>query len=95
MYKSVAGKQLKGMIGKVNIIDIRKSYLYSLGNIPTSKNIVKSLLLLQPQLYLNKDEEYYIYCEQGSLSTQVCSELASKGYKVVNVKGGYYDYITS
>ena len=95
MYKNVYGKDLKKMIGKINIIDIRKSYLYKLGNVPTSKNILKNFLLTEPNKYLDKEKEYYIYCAQGFESIKVCSELSKKGYKVVNVLGGYSDYITS
>ncbi len=95
MYKSIRGEELKGLIGRVRIIDIRKSYFHKLGSIPSSKNIPSNFLLMNPEKYLNKDEEYYIYCTQGIESPKVCSKLAKKGYKVVNVLGGYHDYITS
>ena len=39
MFKSISGAELKGLIGKVNIIDIRQSFMYNLGNIPSSKNV--------------------------------------------------------
>lgn len=95
MYKSIRARELKGMIGRVNIIDIRKSYLYNLGNIPSSKNIPSNFLLTNPDQYLNTKEEYYIYCTQGLESVKICDELSKKGYKVVNVLGGYYDYTMS
>lgn len=94
MYKSIKGSDLKGMIGKVNIIDIRKNFLFNLGSIPSSKNIPYSFLLSDPNKYLNKEEEYYIYCTQGMESIKVCEELSKKGFKVVNVLGGYHDYLT-
>lgn len=93
MYKSIRGSDLKGMIGKVNIIDIRKNYIYNLGSIPTSKNIPSAFLLNDPEKYLNKEEEYYIYCTQGLESVKVCNELSKKGYNVINVLGGYYNYL--
>ena len=95
MYKNIIASDLKGLIGKVNIIDIRKNYLYNMGSIPSSINIPKEYLLMNPDKYLEKDKEYYIYCSGGMESPKVCSELSNKGYKTVNVLGGYYDYITS
>lgn len=95
MYKSIKASELKGMIGRVKIIDIRKSYLYNLGSIPSSRNIPSSYLLIDPSKYLNKNEEYYIYCTQGMESPRICANLTKQGYKVVNVLGGYNDYMTS
>lgn len=95
MHKSIKASELKGMIGKINIIDIRKSYLHNLGAIPGSKNIPIGFLLMNPEKYLNKNEKYYIYCTQGMESPKVCEKLAKQGYKVINVLGGYNDYITS
>lgn len=95
MHKSIRASELKGMIGRVNIIDIRKNYLYNLGSIPSSKNIPSSYLLIEPKKYLDKEKEYYIYCTQGMESVKVCAKLSKQGYKVVNVLGGYHDYITS
>lgn len=94
MYRSIKTSDLKGMIGKVNIIDIRTSYLYKLGSIPSSKNIPNAYLLIEPDKYLNKDDEYYIYCEFGMESVKTCAILTKKGYNVVNVLGGYHDYIS-
>lgn len=95
MYKSIMASDLKGMIGRVNIIDIRKNYLFNLGSIPSSINIPENYLIMFPDKYLNKDEEYYIYCSFGLQSPKVCDELSKKGYNVVNVLGGYYDYTMS
>lgn len=95
MYKNIRASELKGLIGKVNIIDIRKNYLYNFGSIPSSKNIPISYLTLEPEKYLDKNKEYYIYCSSGMQSPKVCAELTSKGYKVVNVLGGYNDYISN
>ena len=95
MYKNIKGSDLKGLIGKVSIIDIRKNYLYNMGNIPSSKNIPSAFLLMNPEKYLDKDNIYYIYCSSGLESPKVCSELSSKGYDVLNVLGGYNDYINN
>ena len=83
--------QLKSLIPRVKIIDIRDNYQYNLGNIPTSKNIPKNFLLMNSDLYLNMVDTYYIYCEYGDTSSRVC-ERRRKGYNVVNVIGGYNEY---
>lgn len=94
MYKSVSAKELKGLIGRVNIIDIRANYLYRLSSIPSSKNIPVNYVLMDPDKYFNKDEEYYIYCSFGMQSAKACYELSKKGFKVINVLGGYNDYLS-
>ena len=95
MYKNISASELKGMIGRANIIDMRPSYLYNMGSIPGSINIPSNYLSMFPEKYLSKDKEYYIYCSGGMNSPKVCADLTNKGYKVVNVLGGYNDYITN
>lgn len=92
MYSSVNPSDLKGMIGRINIIDIRDSYLYNLSNIPTSRNVPINYLLMDPGRYMNKDKTYYIYCQSGYKSASACNKLSGMGYKVVNVLGGYNSY---
>ena len=93
MYKSIKGSNLRSVLGKVNIIDVRKNFLYNLGSVPGSTNIPMEFLMSNPDKYLNKNEEYYIYCTQGMESIKVCDKLSKKGYKVVNVIGGYQDFL--
>ena len=61
-------------------------------NIPTSKNVPVNFLLTNPNLYLNMQDRYYIYCEYGSTSSSACEKLRRKGYNVVNIIGGYNEY---
>ena len=42
--------------------------------------------------YLEKNTQYYIYCEYGGRSEKTCKILSNKGYNVINVLGGYKDY---
>lgn len=84
--------ELKSLIPRAKIIDIRDNYQYNIGNIPTAKNIPKNFLLMNPNLYLNFEDTYYIYCEFGNTSSKVCNTLRKKGYKLINVIGGYNEY---
>lgn len=84
--------QLKSLIPKIKIIDIRDNYQYNIGNIPTSNNVPKNFLIMNPHLYLNTEDIYYIYCEFGNSSGKVCNTLRKKGYKVINILGGYNEY---
>lgn len=92
MYKSISSDELKGLIGRVNIIDIRDSYLFNNGSIPTSKNIPVNFLIFNPDNYLDKNSTYYIYCMYGIQSRKTCQQLSLKGYNVVDVTGGYNSY---
>ena len=92
---SINAYDLKKLIGKINIIDIRDNYSYSLGNIPTSKNINYMELMINPNRYINKNDEYYIYCLHGFNSKRLCSYLLQKGYKVKDLEGGYISYLNS
>ena len=92
MYKSISSDELKGLIGRVNIIDIRDSYLFNNGSIPTSKNVPVNFLIFNPDNYLDKNSIYYIYCMYGIQSRKACQQLSMKGYNVVDVIGGYNSY---
>ena len=76
-----------------NIIDIRNEQSYNNNHIPGAKNIPYEKLLLNPSLYLNKNDIYYIYCKKGITSYKLCNKLNSMGYKVYNVIGGYEAWI--
>ena len=72
-----------------NIIDIRSSDSYNKGHIQGSKNIIYNNLVLKSQLFLNKTETYYIYCDYGNTSLGLCKILRGQGYNVYSIKGGY------
>lgn len=75
------------------IIDIRDYSLYLKGHIENAKSIPKYLLLSNPDKYLDKNHTYYIYCSSGIQSNRVVYELINKGFKVVNIIGGYHNYL--
>lgn len=92
MSKDITTMELRGLIPRAKIIDIRDNYQFNLGSIPTSINIPMNFLLTNPDSYLTKNNTYYIYCEYGSSSKKVCNVLAKKGYDVINVLGGFSQY---
>lgn len=94
MYNEISMEQLKTLMRqqKINLVDIRDNYQYQLGRIPGAINIPMNFLLTVPDNYLNKNEVYYLYCEQGVRSKRACQELSQAGYQVVNVVGGYSHY---
>ncbi len=77
----------------LNIIDIRNHQDYLYGKIPTAKNIDKFLLLKSPELYLEKNKTYYIYCQSGNSSSNLVNALNRLGYNTVNIAGGYNNYL--
>ena len=79
-------------LNSLNIIDIRDNFLFSIGNIPNSKNIPMNFLIMNPNNYLNKEDVYYIYCNRGINSKKTCEILTSLGYNVINIIGGFEEY---
>jgi len=93
MNNNISVIELKRILKpRINLIDIRNSTSYKLGNIPYSKNISKNELMFNPEKYLFKDKIYYIYCEKGIQSKSLVSYLNSIGYKTINLIGGYKNY---
>ena len=80
-------------LGSVNIIDIRSEEKYNDNHILNAYNIPFNKLVAFPERYLNKNNTYYIYCQKGARSKQVCSILSIKGYNVVDIIGGYEAWI--
>lgn len=82
----------KDIINK-KIIDIRNNYSYINGHIPNSINIIENKLLMNPGMYLNRNNEYVVYCDYGNRSKKVASYLDMNGYKVYSLIGGYNEYL--
>lgn len=78
----------------ITIIDIRSKYQYLEGSIPSSINIVENMLLLNPEMYLNKGQEYVIFCDYGNRSKRVSNYLNNIGYRVYSLTGGYNAYLS-
>lgn len=76
----------------MNIIDIRDEYQYKKGHIPNALHIPRQDLLINPKLYLNKGEYYYLYCNRGAQSMELSIILNELGYQVISIDGGYMEY---
>lgn len=84
---------LMPIINQINIIDIRSVQSYNNNHIPNAKNIPLEKLITEPSQYLNKEEQYFIYCQKGLSSESVCSILSKVGYNVISIDGGYESWV--
>lgn len=93
MVSSISVPEFLQIQDKVNIIDVRIVENYNRSHIPGAKNITANTLLANPSKYLNLYEKYYIYCQTGISSIRVCTYLKMRGYNVINLTGGYEEWI--
>ena len=93
--KVINVNDIDGLIGKINLIDIRETYEFKTGTIKTAKNIPMGNLLAEPDKYMSKDKTYYIVCQSGGRSGQAVRALLKNGYDVINVAGGVGSYAGS
>lgn len=75
------------IIDKTKIIDIRSKIDYDENNLGTI-NIPRLTLLSDPSMYLNKNDEYYLLCDKGTVSFSCARILNALGYKCYSIKGG-------
>lgn len=90
MFKTVMAHELN-VNKEMKIIDVRESFEHQNGVIPNA--------LLMPLSQFNdyipqisKDIHYYVICESGARSFNVCQFLSENGYNVTNVMGGMSAY---
>ena len=77
----------------VNIIDIRDRVKYISSHVYNSRNIELFELVNYPEKYINKEDIYYIYCDNGNKSRYAVYTLNKLGYTTVNINGGFYNYL--
>lgn len=80
-------------LSKVNVIDLRCSEKYNNSHIPGSINIFFDKLISTPDKFISKDFKYYLYCQHGYTSKNVCAILSKLGYDVVNIEGGFESWL--
>lgn len=72
-----------------NLIDVRETYEYTAGHVPSSKNIPMSEIENRISEIKTGD---YIICQSGARSYQICQWLIGQGIEVINVLGGTCAY---
>ena len=92
MLRNIDVNRLK-QLSNIKIIDIRDNRKYNDGHILNAINILSDDLLINYNKYLNKNDVYYIYCQKGNKSKQICSYLVKMNYNVININGGYEAWI--
>ncbi len=93
MMSSISVEDLLKHLGSLNIIDIRSIQNYNNNHIPGSINVPFDNLILTPEKYLNPRQSYCLYCQKGLSSKSACQILSRKGYKVMNLQGGYEEWV--
>lgn len=89
--KTININEIKSM-DNIELIDIREADEVRSGMIKGAKHVPMMGLIMNPDNFLNKDTEYYIYCASGGRSMQTCAHLNNLGYKTVNLAGGIASY---
>ena len=73
---------------KSKIIDVRSPLDFANNSIPFSINIPRIKLMSNPELYINKNEKYYLICDLGKVSLSCAKVLNALGYNCYSIKGG-------
>ncbi len=90
---SLSASEINTIKNKRHIIDVRHPMeLDRFGKLKGTRNIIHTELIANPEKYLKQEEDYYILCQTGIRSKRVCKKLIKKGYKGMNIKGGYMGY---
>lgn len=93
MIHSITVSELLENNYNYNIIDIRSIQNYNHNHITGAKHVPIEKLINTPYKYMDKNNVYYIYCQKGKNSILVCRKLLLLGYRVVNIEGGYEEWI--
>ena len=86
---SVKAKWAQENAKSINLIDVRSPLEFQDGHVDGAKNIPMAGLMFNTNEFLKKDETYYLMCWSGNRSYATYQDLESKGYKVVQVEGGF------
>jgi rhodanese-related sulfurtransferase len=90
-YESISMVEAK-KLKNAAIIDVRTKAEFDTGSMPGAKNIEMNGIVLNTEMFLDKDKTYYILCQSGGRSSMVCDNLSKKGYNVINIAGGMNAY---
>jgi rhodanese-related sulfurtransferase len=93
---SITTKELKVLLSKENIqlMDVRTPEEIKEGTIQTAffANYFDVDFEKVATAQLNKSKPIYLYCRSGNRSGKACKILKEKGFKVINVLGGYQQW---
>ena len=90
-YESISMVEAK-KLKNAAIIDVRTKAEFDTVSMPGAKNIEMNGIVLNTEMFLDKDKTYYILCQSGGRSSMVCDNLSKKGYNVINIAGGMNAY---
>ena len=87
--ESISAQQFKELYNdKLSVLDVRKRPEYQSQNLIGATNI--SLVDLESELVnLDKSQTYYIHCAGGYRSMIAASIMHNKGFKLVDIQGGF------
>ncbi|OGI03172.1 MAG: rhodanese [Candidatus Melainabacteria bacterium GWF2_37_15] len=86
-------KMIKEEADRIQVIDVRKAELYEKGHIPTAISIPGDRLESSLSK-LSKDKINVVYCytQQCHLAAKSAIILASNGYPVIELEGGFAEW---
>jgi rhodanese-related sulfurtransferase len=94
--KSIAVKKLKDLLAKekIQLMDVRSPKEIKEGAIKTAlfANYYEVDFYEKASQQLDKNKPVYLYCRSGNRSKKAATVLEEKGFKVVNVLGGYMQW---
>lgn len=83
-------KELEELGRKGQLLDVREASEYEQGHINNARNFPLTMI---EEEYPEKDKKYYVYCKSGIRSQQASLLLVNQGFDIVNLEGGYSDFI--
>ncbi len=73
------------------LIDLRDRTVFAFGTLPEAENIPMDEI---GKLYsLPRDKRIVLFCQQGDLSREIAELLDDNGYQVLDLTGGYREWI--
>ena len=73
------------------LIDLRDRTVFAFGTLPEAENIPMYEI---GKLYsLPRDKRIVLFCQQGDLSEEIAELLDDNGYQVLDLTGGYREWI--
>ena len=94
--KSISVKELKVLLSKekIQLMDVRSPKEIKEGAIKTAlfANYYEVDFYEKASQQIDKNKPVYLYCRSGNRSKKAAKVLEAKGFKVVNVLGGYMQW---